>query len=48
MLAITLVMTAATVVVRFALDERLQRFEISRDVGRIAVVGAWSSRRSWR
>ena len=38
MLAITLVMTAATVVVRFALDERLQRFEVSRDVGRVAVA----------
>ena len=31
-------MTAATVVVRFALDERLQRFEVSRDVGRVAVA----------
>ena len=38
MLAITLVVIAATVVVRFALDERLQRFEVSRDVGRVAVA----------
>jgi hypothetical protein len=39
MLAITLTVVAVTVVVRFALDNRLQRFEISRDVGRLAVAG---------
>ena len=41
MLAITIAaVVAVTAVVRFAIDERIQRFAISRQVGRVAIVGA--------
>jgi hypothetical protein len=40
MLVITLALVAVTVAIRLALDERLQRFEVSRDLGRVVIVGA--------
>ena len=39
MLGVTLLIVAATLAARWALDGRLERFAIPRDVGRIAVVG---------
>jgi hypothetical protein len=40
MLAITIAVVAVTAVVRLAIDEHIQRFVISRQVGRVAIVGA--------
>ncbi len=39
MLAVTVLVLAVTLVVRRALDERVERFAIPRDVGRIVTVG---------